>query len=196
MAIPPAVDRRIYRQSPERIVPHSIYFYYMTLDPVEIKRYYFDNLGPIGNIDDLIKFLTVNARNGRDLPPQISDTAKMRRQSYLVLLLDSDTERLVGGEAIVFYDGAGMYKDNFAFFDGEDKIIDLATIPGRAELRSAVLCANHMFRDDQYNELWDDEVHPYRFKIRYGTRLPVLEVDSGGTNMGPPVPPPVLLPIF
>lgn len=179
--------------------PRTVYYYHLTPVPTpklfDVKAYYFERESRISNIRNVIRDLGINARAGDSVPPQCGDnfdSFPWRRKSYIVILIDSPTVRLNRGEAIEFFVRDGS-TPNHSFFDADDfHDINLATSNDtRPYIVSAVCFINHMARAPDGVDLDPGEDQFFHFRLKYtppppGFRWP----DSGGTNMGPPVPPP------
>jgi hypothetical protein len=180
--------------------PRTVYYYHLTPvpgpDEFDVKAYYYERESRIGSIKNVIRKLALNARADDAVPPLCGDSVTSfpwRRKSYIVFLIDSPVLRLVPGDAIQFYTVGGS-PENHTFFDAEDfDDIDLATPddPG-APTVSAVCFINHMKRAADGIDLDVGEMQHFHFRLNYGPRARGRSrfPDSGGTNMGPPVPPP------
>jgi hypothetical protein len=173
-------------------VPACVYFYYLTSNggSYDTKHYYHtdgDNQ-PINHqkMHALIEKLAANAAAGGSDPPQSGEGDKYvvwSRISYLAFVVDADDAEW-DGEAITVDPALGL--PNHTFFDGAD----LKVLVNGKE-RPAAWCINYM-KDATGAELGDwNEQFFIRLKIKSNVESTQLEYpDSGGTNMGPPVPPP------
>lgn len=172
-------------------VPACIYFYYVGEDGKTSKNYYYTDgeNKPIhyDKVQGIVQRLAANAAaSGRD-PPQDginSDHLVWSRVSYLAFVLSSD-QASWDGQAIKVTADDGEPKHGF--YDGMDKQIDI----GGGKMRWAAWCINYM-KDMDWKDLGnEDRTCRLDLQIKTGkARKKVPWPDSGGTNMGPPVPPP------
>lgn len=191
--------------------PWCAYFFYfgpLINNNRSSDRYrYVSHHGPIKR-KDLRKLITQLAKNARrdraeqDPRPYEKDAKGedvpniWTRKSYLIALVDDPNFRFAEGEAISihpFEEGP----TNHTFFDARDFAdIELPMPdPGQGmQLVSAVCVVNHMKRADEEDlELGENERFVFRLHPNpWGGDAMVEDgfVDDGGTNMGPPVPPP------
>jgi hypothetical protein len=194
----------VYKGSHWGTSPRTVYYYHLT--PVEderlfeVKAYYYERESRIGSIKNVIRQLALNARACDAVPPQCGkafDTFKWRRKSYIAILIDSTTVQFDKDDAVTFYQKDGSF-ENHTFFDGDDfDDINLATAEDREDrIVTAVYFINHMKRAPDGIDLYVNENQLFHFKINYHLVGQAAEAepdrfpDSGGTNMGPPVPPP------
>jgi hypothetical protein len=175
--------------SPYDLTPYCMYFYYdgvpATSGGPRIRHYYHQSDDPIedGQLKDLITSLAKEAR----LPstPFIgSDWLYMywNRICYIAILVDRPSFLLKKKNALRFTRKNGGHV-NHTFFDAQDFDIDLGT-----DKRTAVCFINHM-KKDQSGALLIQGHQYFNFEFPVGSKY-LLYADSGGTNMGPPVPPP------
>jgi hypothetical protein len=203
------VNHSIYKKkhtsSKFQKIPSSIYYYHISFDNngVRTVRNYYYSAGKdkihYDEVPQIVRFLALNARNDDYVPPSHgSDMGDVwRRKSYLVVLLDHPTMKLnAGGALVVKTDGAGF--PNHTFFDAQDLDIDVSPSGNGRTLRSAICCKNHMKRNDAGDDLKKPsngtvDSQEFEFRLYYSgrSRLVFDFYDSGGTNNGPPAPPPV-----
>jgi hypothetical protein len=195
-------------------VPWSAYFYYVGKAeagaeerPVTFYQY-LSHHGPIASADlkDLITQLALNAR--RDVavqnPQPITSVFQWKRKSYIIMLVDDpgfafDKRRAI---SITLAEGPDL-GENFSFFDGVDfDDIVLPNSNGGTECVTAVCVTNHMKRDAAGNDIGKESQRfstrlspPIQFVFARVSEMALLLgdggfSDDGGTNMGPPVPPP------
>jgi hypothetical protein len=179
--------------------PHSIYFYYIYKDAgvYNVRHYYFDNVVAVKRND--LKDIATNLANNARLPvsaqdPQPKGTGindiEWKRKSYLIVLIDDPAYELAKHRAIEFHywDGDG---GNHTFFDAKDLDVDLPRQQGGpgTERVSAVACLNHMKKNKNGNDLEEHDRQTFYF-VLHPVLGPRIFPDDGGTNLGPPVPPP------
>lgn len=189
-----------------RKVPHTVYFYYVTLSNLETTRHYFYSSGDRkiykSEIPEIVRALGRNVTKKYEAPPFHREgfandckTMTWRRKSYFVLLLDKPYAAAhFADKNGVAFNSDYTNKDNYSFFDAENLEIDLSDNEDGSDIRSAFVCINHMKGHGTTIDVGQAE-QCYKFSLNLegtdtklrGYRAP----DSGGTNMGPPVPPPV-----
>lgn len=212
MAICPNPGQRsIYRAGPGGNIPHSIYLYYVDgfpATPQSIRAYFYHHPDAIESVAEILQILTTpdsytgltllaNACDDLDWPPKAGygfAAVKRRKRSYMVVVLADPQHTLVECDAVRIVAG-GQYADNYCYFDGIDwGDFQFTNSEGDQISASAVSFINHMHKDDIGGDLEIGEEQHHKFKIRgalRGSLAPVVEFeDSGGTNLGPPVPPP------
>jgi hypothetical protein len=161
-------------------------------------------------LDHLIRRLAKNARrkNPTNPAPQGGNLKRVRwtRKSYIVLFLDEANwsfHRKGKNAAFVFLtrkerNGRKLrMAKNYSFFDGMVLPVEMPVHrPAGTDVREALVFVNHMKRNDSGDDL-RKEKKPYQFnifldvKFEDGRGAPMLVIlDPGGTNMGPPDPPP------
>jgi len=181
----PRLGTRKYRKT-----PRCIYFYY--IDPTvsgSIWHYYYadreDEIDPEDMEAEIIK-LANNARKplGNQIPPP--DGANFAnivwtRKSYVVFLIDDPDATFTTGNAIAITPESGT---NYSFFDAKD-----FRVPSKISGKTVPVfyCINHM-KKDRLNDL-EKAKQRFRFTLPPGINI-IPAQDNGGTNMGPPVPPP------
>jgi hypothetical protein len=177
--------------------PCCIYFYYIgqydsKIKTWPVKHYYFTNgLRPIPyeEVESRVRKLSINARKGGSDPPQYGADWKYlvwSRKCYIAILIDDPTIKFVG-EALKIDNTKG--KPNHALFDGKDVITNSAAPNEPQRMVPLFYCINHM-KDEYDGNLGETAEY---FELVLNSTLPKkarLYPDSGGTNMGPPVPPP------
>jgi hypothetical protein len=171
------------------------------------------------SVKRIIRELGLNARSDKETPhsgvPPIHGTAFQdiywRRKSYLVILIDYKNGAKKWGleklNALTFIPDTTLgYEENHSFFDGRDYEVDLSDRKDGSEMRAAICCINHLTKNDQGDDLSyeNNKLGTQGFKLHINFDPPFVETskahgrsdvvimypDSGGTNMGPPVPPP------
>jgi hypothetical protein len=178
-------------------LPCSIYFYYVTAGLASAKHFYFTNGNkqiPYGSVEEEIKKLGRNAErtSGIASPPQYGENFKhvvWSRRSYFVIMFRDPVP--LTAKALSFMPRAGHAKTNHTFYDAYQKIIDISA-SGAAKDRTTIIAINHMTGDDQGTPLGSEDF--FNFDVSFTQPVPyrrtsVRYPNSGGTNMGPPVPP-------
>lgn len=207
-------DEYVYQERKHRLpfgkTPYCLYFYYIgppeivgpEQDRVRKITHYFvesDEAIEREDVPEIVRTLALNARKPtKDQSPAPTgynlQSIKWERKSYISFVIDDDNLRLKRDEAIEFdreNDGA----ENHSFFDGWDFDIYVG-----GKYRQAFCCINHVKRNQAGGDLGHDIREgetkiPEYFHFRLNTVPPQESLrprfpDSGGTNMGPPVPPP------
>lgn len=176
-------------------VPHTIYFYYAAPtgggSGYDVRAYIWceDNKILPAALPGHIARLTSNARQNGSNPKPIGKSLNdvpWWRISYLVVALEDPT----GFDAdnaveITRDDGSANGHPNHCFFDGGDGSI---TVPGEADIQ-AMWTVNYM-KNKSGKDIPKGKVHKFIFRFNPARGRPFYP-DSGGTNMGPPVPPPI-----
>jgi hypothetical protein len=187
------------RREPGKI-PACLYLYH--IGPFEnhrrrVRHYYYNGDGEPLNperVRELVVQLTQNARRPEpeQAPPPIGGDWQYvvwSRKSYVAIVIDDPTVRFVEGDAIRFKLQGG-YLPNHSFYDAQDWTVDVPSAPGPSSECSIVLFVNHITGEG----LEDLPAEAERFRFDLNTIPPLRDdiryPDSGGTNMGPPVPPP------
>ncbi|HEY5713271.1 MAG TPA: hypothetical protein VIT38_15355 [Allosphingosinicella sp.] len=199
-----------------RKVPSCIYFYYIKLNdngPATIKHYYYSDGDRKIHADDIPELVRQLGRNGREIygvPPQhgegfsTTDYRRIawRRKSYIAFLLDNDDADAHFSKnnknAFKFYRKQDATK-NHSFFDGFEVEVDLSDDEDGSQIRTAVVCINHMKKTADGNDLGiggvaEEDEYKFELNIQLNRASLTRAPDSGGTNMGPPVPPPFIPP--
>jgi hypothetical protein len=180
----------------------AIYLYYVPRRTDDRRLYcYWEENHPIHDVDGEIEKLIINAKTNRSMPPpcgQYLSDIKMRRVSVVVFV--SDGKPLHKGAPLWIVKAYGGGDAGYTFSHAAYREFTV-TIDGRDETFQAAVVVNSI-RESNGTEL--DEWHDL-FKIacrddRGGNILvpddkpfaliPWHDHESGGTNMGPPVPPP------
>jgi hypothetical protein len=151
----------------------------------------------------ILQQLVANARaQGQAFPLVGNDFVGIDwwRKSYVALFVDEANWALhkepeTGQAAVLFItepkDGQ-TGTPNHSFFDGQN--LDIPMPDGLT--RSAFVCLNHMKKDEAGTDLAAGDHEFFQFKIFFRVNFvaggPPLTVifDPGGTNLGPPIPPP------
>jgi hypothetical protein len=204
-------QRRIPNRGPNRNVhntsnydtkPHSVYFYYLTRaanGSLVATPGFFDN----GNAEltyrelkERAALLVADARNGEIEPPPDDCDGPARcwtRRSWLLYVLD-DPGLQFRHHPIEVWPAPPNRAYNHAFFDGREFPVTVG--PDRL---SATACINHLYANEHRDDLEvPGDYQDFDLRVYYEpvTGRPLtddpLYFDSGGTNMGPPVPPPVV----
>jgi hypothetical protein len=204
-------QRRIANLGPNRSVhgssnygtrPQSIYFYYLAVGPdgrlAATPGFFQDEKSEIRyqDLKERAAILVDEARNGTlDPPPDECGGVSpcWTRRSWLLYVL-GDPGLQFRRHAMVVRPAPPNLAYNHAFFDGRE----FPVIAGTDRL-SATACINHLYANEHQDDLavlgdyqeFDIRLHYDRVRSPGVTDDP-LEFDSGGTNMGPPVPPPVV----
>ena len=189
-------------------VPASIYFYYIGekvgTNPRPVRHYFYihgrDRIldTPVNpQLEEIVRSLARNARSNGNNPPQFgADWNYMvwNHKSYLVVLIDDPSVQFETGNGIEF-NPSNNGTPNHSFFDARNFGVPLI-YQGQTRLAPAVCCINHMKRNEDGDDLGD---YPefFHFVLHTSPQLEELRrldvEDSGGTNMGPPAPPPGLV---
>ncbi|HYI63462.1 MAG TPA: hypothetical protein VEW71_01105 [Allosphingosinicella sp.] len=188
----------IYDSSNYNTEPRCIYFYYLmprggNTDNYDVAAYYFDNGPPAISLRDLkqraVK-LVENHRTGGNMAEYLPRgfDEPWRRRSWLLGVLGDPDYAFDRRGALTFVPGGG-YASNLAFLDGDD----FRVAASNDDRLSAFCCINHMYANEHRDDLLEEQVQPFCLKFHWsktGFQRP-RPPDTGGTNMGPPVPPPV-----
>ena len=194
-------NRLPYRRNPfHRTIDHlRVYFYYFTdpttgSEPIP-KVYVYDHYRPLWNrqkVEEIVEDLTVNAATGGNQPEQVAegfDAVPWTKISLVAIVMDNPLWQFISGKAIFFEEREGR-EGNHSFFDAFDFDVPFEA-DGAGRLASALCFTNHMV--DAYG---NDLAHGQREKFKYTLcvrnrqSLATIDIDPGGTNLGPPVPPP------
>ena len=179
--------------------PACIHFYYVGVERKvgketvrDIRRYFFadrDRPIPYDEAEYHIRNLAFNAVGPRadQLPPPEAEGLGhivWYRKCYLAFFIDDPKLTLQAWNAVTFNPPVGSdYSPNHSFFDAWDMKIDLGN-----GSRTGVGLIDHMKKNADGNTLGRAKQRFY-FKLNFN-ESPIFFPDSGGTNMGPPVPPP------
>lgn len=171
---------------------HCIYFYYIKVTPAgpETRVYYrFDKTIPVTNIANEITTLTINAYNDMNNPPclgsEMSDL-DWRRKSYIVVMVEGHT---LGNPPFRMQEDNHPNPNTFgrvtpARVEVTDGNGDPLTLTG-GYVKNTM---KHYARADDLEK--NDPGESFRVILNPPIPSIVRYPDSGGTNMGPPVPPP------
>lgn len=182
-----------------RKTPRCMYFYYIGLDSQGrkvVKHYYYADGDKEIEPEDVERIVTSLAENAiiadedQQTPPPNGYNWKgmvWTRKSYLAFLLDVPGDDFSGN---VFEVSSATTGENHSFFDG---VVFSVTLPSHGNGRTdppVVCCINHMKKGPGGSDL-GRQAERYELKLhRTSHSLGDREPDDGGTNMGPPVPPP------
>ncbi|PSJ38895.1 hypothetical protein [Allosphingosinicella deserti] len=172
---------------------HAAYFFYYRkgIDNVyDIAPYeYYDIYHPFDRREIAQKLFLNAAKDERD-PPRFSSShrkMKMERKSYYIVARDDGAD--FEGEPITFTKIGGR-SANYTFKNGEKFSIELI-LDDRPKKINFACYENHLCKENG-EDLEDYAYENFSVQVNFvGGRLRLLE-DSGGTNMGGPVPPPSL----
>jgi hypothetical protein len=196
----------VHTQSNYDDLPHCMYFYYITMDPngiVKVRCYYemYSTYVKHEDVEYEVKKLALNARKPRidQFPPPCGDSCNFMvwtRVSYLAFVIDIQDYKLpvpTQYPKMLHIDRNHGMK-NHTIYDAVEKMIDLPpTQSGKTGQRPAVWCINHMKADETGQAKIPRELQRFYIRIHTDPELTLSYdtfPDSGGTNMGPPVPPP------
>lgn len=196
-------ERGVRRRSGYNTNMSCIYFYYLkerASGKLIAQAHYYDHGDlpiPAGEFDDIVRRLTENAILDMDMPPKMAfdfDQVKWRRKSYLVVVLEDEDSMFDEDDPVIFDEDNSDYDPNHSFFDGE-LIETRPRVRGQTRTLHGIRVVNHMKRNAKGDDLEIGEPAKYKFRLNYhnARRARLFLPDSGGTNMGPPVPPPVRL---
>lgn len=180
-------------------VPRCVYYYHLVPQPdgddPYVTHYYYthsNNRIPEEDIEEVIRKLGRNARKPKHerTIPACGEGEKYivwSRKSYIVVLIDDDQLTLEKDNGIEVRYPA----ENLSLFDGTDVTVDLSDSRDGSLVRTAVWCINHMKNTLGGGDM-DTELQRIDFTVNTSPRQLRNRhwPDSGGTNMGPPVPPP------
>jgi hypothetical protein len=161
-----------------------------------IRHYFHEDLGKQiekSELADIVTALSTNAKKDENdqIPPPDGSGLNFivwRKKSYIVFVVDDPAVVLSKKAAFNIGSSVGG-TPNHSFFDAWDMPdIDLSEQGDGSRMASAVCCINHMKANDAGDDL-GSTAQRFRFRLHPDPRHP-LYPDSGGTNMGPPVPPP------
>ncbi|HLL30000.1 MAG TPA: hypothetical protein VK403_03285 [Allosphingosinicella sp.] len=170
--------------------PACMYFYYMTTtDDAAMRHYYYTHGGNTiqdAEVEGIIQKLTANARANGSNPPQCGEGERYivwSRKSYIAVVIDDSAVTFEADHAVSVHPETA----NHTFFDGWTGKVNMPSGPSPI---AAFYCINHM-KLNQNGEDLDEDVQSFAFRMHVvGAAQPRQFPDSGGTNMGPPVPPP------
>lgn len=176
---------------------HAIYLFYM--ERGGYTRFYeiWDPTTPIpdNEVEARIKALTINAFEGKSNPPYYTDIPKfmvMRRSSYVAFAVNanhwnsgaSTDIEIKGKNAFGFSIGGDHTFSKAGYFEFEDNGANI-------DRHRVIYYTNIMASSLLLRNLLDGEKERFTFTLPFASRnWTRFAPDSGGTNMGPPVPPP------
>ena len=111
-----------------------------------------------------------------------------RRKSFIVVLLTDEAWAFPEGESIVFDEARG--RGNHTFFNAFHPNVRVRTESGRRVIPA--LCFTNWMVDGYGRNLHDKQREDFHYNLYpvQDERALETEIDPGGTNLGPPVPPP------
>lgn len=178
--------------------PWTAYFYYVPKGPrtdVKSIRYdYYSHQGRIkkSELKEIIASLTRNARRevkDQGPKPNLCKKEPWRKKSWIILVVD-DPEYAFSKPGVIIRPDSGS-DPNYTFYDA-DRFNHMSVEEPGSQARSnvsAIYFMNHMKRgwDEIDVEAGQGAFFQFDFLPPLGT--PFVP-DDGGTNLGPPVPPP------
>lgn len=193
------VDGDVYKcrapHPPFDVVPRTAYFYYVNPSRVEVKHYKYmtaDTDIEKRYINNLIKFLVRNARNNDvDLPQYGADWNHMvwTHKSYIIVFVDDAGKNPTANRAI----SVDYSQFNYSFSDAWEEPVQMLDLNGQPAVFRAICCINHMKKNFAGENL-DLEQQKVKFNLHIDDMDHMdrrLFPGTGGTNMGPPAPPPL-----
>ncbi len=170
---------------------YAAYFYFISFEDktaLDIAPYeYFNTKIPILDINNLVRNLSKNHLEEGTFPPRYSDGTEhmfWRRVSYLIFA--TDKAGVLNAGAVKFKPRRGSSAMHTIDLSGPFEVTAHAN--GADRTIYALVFRNHMIRRDTTRRLKAGEREAFKFIFGFDRRDPIE--DSGGTNMGPPVPPP------
>ena len=199
LVAPPSVyeDRLTDAAYPDfKAIPHCIFFYYIKKNAggnyYNVRHYYYPGeldqpLATQAAVKAKVEALVANARipEENQCPPPIGadwEYPVWDRKSYLAIFIDNPNVALLSPAIEFTQRPATTDTYNYSFFDAWEDTIDG---------RPVIFCINHMKMDAPGTDL-NFAAQYYHFDLNTNPplRFSIAFPDSGGTNMGPPVPPP------
>lgn len=180
-----------------RKTPWVIYFYYISgsVENPQIARYVYNNYFiPLdyNEVPEVMRDLGLNARKPRAEQYPWPETTgptdiEWNRRLYLAFLIDIPDVSFENEENGIVFTAQKSAKENVSFYDAKVCSVDLDST-GSTRL-NALYCINHMKKDRGGQN--EDSDSYYHFDLFTQPRLGREKEypDSGGTNVGPPVPP-------
>lgn len=180
---------------------HTIYLYYIREghNPRIYEYYNFKNSVLVAEqrIDELV----MNALLDEDDPPVYTDEHEymiMHRKSYLAFVFESKQPVTVT-DPVIFRDVDDPNNNGWHTFEYINKKATMVEKGGEKLYFYAIWYKNHLKRKpgggdwgkDKVQKKWVGEQYNITLPFKAGERL--LDPGTGGTNMGPPVPPPASL---
>jgi hypothetical protein len=195
---PPSASSEAHPEADEAKEVYAIYFYHVKITgggALDVTAYHHCQYSPL-NRQTLVLAVTEMARNARTKdfawPPcgKGFNAIPRRRKGYFAVVLDDPAEKLAEDGAIAFYDGSGK-PSRHNFSDAFNFEVDVGPPGSPGGRLSAVVCLNRMKSKKSDGDLAKGEAEDFQLELFYGSkkrRGPPYE--DGGTNQGPPVPPP------
>lgn len=194
--------RGVYSPSNYGTKPCSIYFYYLVPgrngDLTATASFFENGVVEITyqHLKERAAILVGQVRQGHitHAPDPCEDIEICwRRRSWLLYVLGDPALQFVQNPMRFETEAGTNLAYNHAFMDGREFPVDLDS----GERLSATACINHMYANEHQDDLevlgdyqeFDIRLSYNRMRGGWIASGP-LEYDSGGTNMGPPVPPP------
>jgi hypothetical protein len=194
---------------------HCVYLYYLKVGRTTNKakdtsaHYYFNGEDPIDDIRDCITTLASRIHENGLVDPTCHGTKTSdlicRRVSYFVIVVYDERGRKLNEDSLVFEDK--IVEDDSQDNKGKHTFLPVeyfeVDILGSTNKLQVVYCKNSLLSKKHVGKkLGDDEREYFRHHLSFanGARIILASAgflkplfgddDSGGTNMGPPVPPP------
>lgn len=177
--------------------PWTAYFYYVPKGPrtpARSVRYdYYSHQGRIKKDDlkEIIESLTLNARQKlEDQGPKPADKKeRWRKKSWIILVVDDPNYAFDRPGVIIRADPAS--EPNHTFYDADQFNHMPVREPNSPALSnvSAIYFMNHMKGGWDENDVSPGQYQFFQFDFLPPIGFPLVP-DDGGTNLGPPVPPP------
>ena len=179
--------------------PHMIYLYcWDHVDTAQnaqqkARAFKLDHDNAIYNRQVLVDRINERAQqifDGRRPDGEYFESFDWERKSFIVILLTDPNWHFAEGKSIVFDESKGL--GNHTFFNAFHPKVRVRT--GGAELEIPALCFSNWMVDSYGRYLHDgqlEEFHYILLTIRNTNRERALmaEIDPGGNNLGPPIPP-------
>ena len=191
---------------------YCIYLYYLSIKrngDKELTAHYFLYYDHIVSLEEkVVSFIDDIAKYRKRHPSCYGTTfsdIRRRRVSYFVVVIEDDRDFVLAArEPLSFednivednsgYDGKGRHT-----FDDFGRFVTPITRSNRTKTLQVVFCTNNLRRKpDSEHTLRDREQENFRIRLHFVSSNRIGRLaddsnyysDSGGTNMGPPVPPP------
>lgn len=192
----PATRPRVRADLGDGMEYHAAYLYYLRFDQEEgdptVRAYeYFNIKKAITNPESVMRKLARNAYFDRSSPPCYArsvDGLFRRRKGYVGFAIDSQYHDISDENAITLKLDDGDPADH-TFLN--PKYVSVPSgVPGDLTEISVVYFENEMRRRPGSEPGDLDIKESEDFRIHFTSKRGRVVEDSGGTNMGPPVPPP------
>lgn len=176
-----------------------IYFYYLAKDKnnklICRSYYFFDrsvNLSTVEKLRQQIIVLSANARIDGDYPPchgdRFSDLAMRKRDSFYVVVVDDEEYKFSQDDPLRLKTVEKYPVDaSYTFSKSYELDLDMSGYETGPDSITAAYRKNYL-KNRLGNVLNENESESFNLYLNPG--IPTIVPDSGGTNMGPPVPPP------